>query len=499
MTVPGPGPATDADADADAAERRLLLRVLSTLIREDVLGWRTRGTLEHRPDGLWLRLAAADGRAFLLPVCEDGFQSEFAARSPLLRVEPDGRELTTGQDVLSTLTALAEPADQGGFTAFAAEYNDALAALRLHAATHDQVMALLVSRHGADCARWQGPAASLAFDALAARVGHPLYPTDAARTGVPSDRLLGYAPEFAPRFALRWLAVPRESATVQGFDIDGYPGTYWPRPSDLGLAGLDATHLTLPVHPLTADGPLRDVLAETGLQTGAVLADRPLLEVAPTLSMRTVALTAYPCTHLKMPLATSTLGLRNRRTIKPGTLEDGAAAQRLLAAVMAREPRFRGRILHMDEACYAQAGNEYLAVLVRRHPTGLEGTTVLPLAALLAPAPDGRMVIEHLADRWFAGDLLLIFQAILSLLLDWHVTLFGYGIALESHQQNISLLIDEAGHAPGGPARIRLLYKDEDSPRINRIRLRAAFGPDGRSLVRSRQRAGRERSRCGRP
>jgi siderophore synthetase component len=511
------------------AEQALLLDVLSALLREDVLGLRTRSTLVRRPDGEWLRLpitraagvtgaagftgatgvtgvagvtgtaggdgaaevamtaeagGGADTAALLLPVTADGFQCVHAARLPLLRIEPgggpgegdpSGQDLTTGEDVLAALRALAPIEDRAGFAAFADEYRDALTALRLRDATRAGTMARLAARHGADPAAWTGLTGALAYDTLAARTGHPVHPTSAARSGLTAAQLRSYAPEFAPRFALRWLALPRDAVTVHGPDADLGLGGLRPTPSALGLPrALDASHVTLPVHPLTAHGPLRDALRATGLDARCHLAERPFLDVAPTLSTRTVAVLAEPGTHLKLPLATSTLGLLNRRTIKPGSLIDGAAGQRLLAAVTAREPRFRDSVPHADETRFAHAGHELLAVLVRRHPPGLDGVTVLPMAALLAAAPDGRLVLDHLADRHYGGEPLALLTELLTLLLDWQTTLFGYGIALESHQQNISLLLDRAA----GRTRLRLLLKDDDGLRVNRVRLRAALGPD---------------------
>lgn len=466
----------------DAVETALLLRVLSTLLREDVCGLRTRSTAEDRPDGRWLRLSAT-GRCpedLLLPVRDDGFQCEYAARLPLLRAEPPasggrgrpGRELRGGAEALAALAGFAAPEDAPGFAAFAAEYDDALASLRLQAATREETHERLTARHGPAPARWQGLAAALAFDSLAARRGHPLHPTGAARTGLTADQLLGHAPEFAPSFPLRWLLVPRARVTVHPAG-DGPLTGFWPVPSDLGHAGLDGGHVALPVHPLTAAGPLRELLRAAGPAGGAVLAERPFLTAEPTLSTRTVALSDHPGVHLKLPLATSTLGLLNRRTIKPGTLVDGAAGQRVLEAVVAREPRFRSRVLHCDETRWMHAGHELLAVLVRRHPAGLDSCTVLPLAALPAPAPDGRPVADHLAGRYTGGDPVALLDAVLTLLLDWQVTLFGYGIALESHQQNVSLVLDEHG----GATRVRLLFKDDDGLRLHRHRLAAALGP----------------------
>jgi siderophore synthetase component len=611
MTPTGrPARAAVPPGAVDAVERGLLLRVLSTFLREDVCGLRTRARVEDRPDGRWLRLSGGQGNGqeqddLLLPVESDGFQCEYAARLPVIRVEPPrelgefdgtveppapdavrppaaaerdstapeltappsarrettgrgpagqesaggeparcgaeptgprppgpeptgpepgrpgpagpqpnrtgpgnlnltasqpggpepatrdrarpgspgsgatgagshGREVSQGEEILRLIGEFGAAEDAAGFDAFVGEYRDALAALRLQGDTRDETMARLRGRFGDDPAGWRGADASLAFDTLAARLGHPLYPTSAARPGVSSGQLLRYVCEFAPTFALRWLAVPRDALTVSGTG-PGEPLTgFWPTPGELGLGELDRTHIALPVHPLTVGEPLREALRAAGLAQRAVLAERAFLEAVPTLSTRTVALPEHPGIHLKLPLATATLGRLNRRTIKPGTLVDGAAAQRLLEAVTAREPRFQGLVLHCDETRWAHAGHELLAVLVRRQPTLPADCTVLPLAALLAAAPDGRLVVDHLADRHAGGDPVALLDAVLTPLLNWQATLFGYGIALESHQQNISLLLDQDD---AGATRVRLLFKDDDGLRINRHRLAAALGP----------------------
>ncbi|MCX5374977.1 IucA/IucC family protein [Streptomyces sp. NBC_00091] len=465
--------ATATAAHADTTEAELLLRVLGALLREDVVGLRTRTTTVDRPDGRWLRLPSGDGDALLLPVAEDGYQSVYAARLPLLARESDGHPLTTHAEVLDALGALADPADRGGFDAFAEECRQTLATMRLHADTADEVAAGLTSEGGADPADWTGLAGGLAYDTLAARLDHPVYPTARGRSGLDEDQLRAHAPEFHPHFPLRWIAVPREDLTVAGGPA-ALPAL-WPTPADLGLPGLDGTHLALPVHPLTVGAPLREALSAAGLDGRAVLAERPYLDVVPTLSMRTVAVTDDPTLHIKVPMATATLGLRNRRIIRPGFLADGVAGQRLLETVIAREPRFRDTVLHADETVYAHAGHELLAALCRRYPAGLDDAVVTPLAALLAEAPGGRLLIDHLADRFYGGDPIALLDAYLRLLLDWQTTLFGYGIALESHQQNISLVLD---HGPDGHTRMRLLLKDDDSPRVNPARVRATLGDD---------------------
>ncbi|MEU5401566.1 IucA/IucC family protein [Streptomyces sp. NPDC005963] len=451
-----------------------MLQVLSTLLREDVAGLRSRTTTVNGPDGSWLRLASATQGALLLPVQRSatGYQSRIEARLPLLRREEDGRELTRADDILAALAAHADPRDRAGFAAFATEVRQAEQARQLHTTSQEEIGAALVTRYGPRPAtQWRGPVAALAFDTLAARLDHPVYPTGRGRAHLTETDLRRYAPEFHPRFPLRWVALPREAVTTHGTLPDVFP-----TPSAVGLSEeKDRTHICLPLHPLTVGEPLNRALHSLGLGDRAALAPAAWLEAVPTLSMRTVALADTPDIHLKLPLATATLGRLNRRTIKPGTLIDGVAGQRLLEEVIEREPRFRHTILHTDEKQFAHAGHELVAVLVRRLPAPLDDTAVVPLAALLAPAPGGGLVIKDLADHFYRGDPLALLDALLTLLFDWQTTLLGYGIALESHQQNVSLLLD----APYGRTRLRLLFKDNDGPRIHTARLRATLGQDG--------------------
>ncbi|MFI6500712.1 IucA/IucC family protein [Nonomuraea typhae] len=287
--------------------------------------------------------------------------------------------------VLGTLAEIADPADADGVTAFAGECAAALAAGELHAAHAERVLAA-------------GPS----YETLAAFVEHPVYPTSRARVGMGAADLLAYAPEFGPAFALRWVAVP------------GYDEPF-------------------PVHPLT--------LAEALKADGVREVEGPETIVRPTLSMRTVELDAR--THLKLPLPISTLGVRNRRSIKPGTLRDGALAELLVRELADPD------ILVADEQSWAHAGHEYLAWMIRRLPAG----TIVPVAALTAPT-----VLSGLGD---------VIPEYLRILLRWNVRLFvRHGVALEAHQQNLALVFTASG--------MKLLVKDNDGLLASPSRLRAA-------------------------
>ncbi|KAB8183312.1 siderophore biosynthesis protein [Nonomuraea phyllanthi] len=372
-------------------EPYLAARVLDALLREDYGGLSSR--ISRTRDGVGLVLA--DGRwVRLAPGVL--FQDFVVAEDERLGLE----------QVLETLAEIADPADAEGVAAFFEECLAALAAMELHDAHAAEVLA-------------RGPS----YEALAAFVDHPVYPTSRARVGLSEAELLAYAPEFAPTFELRWAAVPRR-ALAPGSTPDAAP---W-------QAGGD--EVLFPVHPLTVD--------EVRKIDGVRLLDEPRVSVRPTLSMRTVELD--PRTHLKLPLPISTLGLRNRRSIKPGTLGDGARAELLL-----RELADPG-VLLADEQVHAHAGHEYLAWMVRRLPEG----RIVPVAALAAPG-----VLGELGGP---GD---VVPAYLRLLLRWNVRLFvRYGVALEAHQQNLALVFRDDG--------LRLLVKDNDGLLASPSRLAAA-------------------------
>ncbi|MEU7864091.1 IucA/IucC family protein [Nonomuraea sp. NPDC049141] len=371
-------------------EAYLASRVLDALLREDYGGLSAR--VARSRDGVELELAGGR-RVRLVP----GLLFQDFVVGP-------GERLGLAE-VLGTLAEVADPADAQGVAAFAEECAQALAALELHDAHRAEVLG-------------RGPS----YESLAAFVDHPVYPTSRARLGVPAAALPAYAPEFAPSFELRWAAVPRGLLA---------PGSAVRPPH--AAHEVEPDEALFPVHPLAVD--------EVRKIDGVRLFDEPWLTVRPTLSMRTVELDAR--THLKLPLPTSTLGARNRRSIKPGTLHDGALAELLLRRLADPD------VLIADEQTYAHAGHEYLAWMVRRLPEG----RVVPVAALNAPG-----VLQEVGD---------VLPGYLRLLLRWNVRLFvRYGVALEAHQQNLSLVFRDG--------RMKLLVKDNDGLLASPSRLAAA-------------------------
>ncbi|WP_405141512.1 siderophore biosynthesis protein [Sphaerisporangium sp. NBC_01403] len=412
----------------DTAESYLAARVLDALLREDYGGLAVRMT--RTKDGVQLvlptgrRVRLSPGRLY----------QDFVVA---------GDESLTLDEVLGTLAGIADPADAGGVAAFTEECRAALRAYELHDAHRAQVLTRLHHEPALPSTGSAGVGAcsTVAYETLGAFADHPVYPTSRSRLGLSDAEVTAYAPEFAPSFALRWAAVPIERVTRSG-DLP----PWWP-------AAADPSYVPFPVHPLTLHA-VRDI-------PGVVVHDEPYLVVRPTLSMRTVEVDAR--THLKLPLATSTLGARNRRSIRPGTLGDGARAERLLREVLLREPDLD--VLLADEQTYAHAGHEHLGWMVRRLPPG----EIVSVAALLAPSParPGSRVLDALAGRHCEGNVGALLAGYLRVLFAWNVRLFvTYGVALEAHQQNLSLVF--------GDGTTRLLVKDNDGLLASPDRLLAA-------------------------
>jgi len=431
------------------------------------MGLRTGATSLWRPDlddGAWLHVPTPDGAGLLVPVSRHALLADHGVRDAVVRRADTLAPLTDVDELLALLAPADDPQACAGIAALRLECADALAAEELAAEARPELLRRL---GGAVLA--PGLRGALALDALAASRRHPLYPTSAARTGLTQADLLGHAPETAPCFPLRWAALPLGALTCAGTLPPG-----WPTCADVGLSpSYDDTHLAMPVHPLTAAGPLPEVIDGAGLAIGAVLAPHALLDVIPTLSMRTVALAGRLDLHVKLPLATSTLGRLNRRTLSLGSLLDGAATQRLLEELVCADPALRGRMLHADESTFVHAGSDLLGAMVRRWPAGLAQARVIPVAALPVRLGDGRTVAQQVADASFDGDLTALVAQYLRLLVELHVRLWlVHGVALEAHQQNTALVVDKVTGTP----RLRLLLKDNDGPRLDREVLAASRG-----------------------
>lgn len=457
----------------DDHDRYICLRVLDTLLREDVRQCVTLGEVmarESMPGSLawhataharWLRIGHLSDDCLWVPVTPTHFMQRWRSAGLPVIVQHGARVrlLYTMEDILAAFARGMSKSDAALYAAFVQECATAV--------QHRDICEQERRRWFAE-ASWNADAPwheqLLHFDRLGAFLDHPFYPTARAKLGFDTEALAAYGPEFQRNFTLCWMAVPRHLYQSSLPEQTEWP-KIWPVMSDVGLPeSLAETHALVPVHPFVWAHHLDEFLQQQGLNQIVIRAPKAYLTVRPTLSVRTVVLEQLPEWHLKLPLTIRTLGAKNIRTIKPSTIHDGHAVQTLLAELVRDEPLLHGRVLLTYEACGAHVQQQaFLGYILRRYPVeALQQAVPVLVAALLAETPEGDLVAQQLAQRFYNGDLAALLNDYLDLTLQLHLRLWlRYGIALESNQQNSVLVLSR--QAP----RLRLLLKDNDAARIH--------------------------------
>lgn len=461
-------------AEAQEDDRHYIcLRVLDTLLREDVRQCVSRGEIIAREamppmllqqaigHAIWLRIGHLAEECLWLPVASTHFMQRWrCAGLPLITQQGTRiRLLETVEEILAVFAQGAPEHDATLYAAFAQEC--AVAVEHKEIAEQERLRWFIVTIWNAEAA-WHEQL--LHFDRLGAFLDHPFYPTARAKLGFDAEALAAYSPEFQSPFKLRWVAVPKNLHHPSLLEQAGWP-EIWPRMADVGLPeALADSHALVPVHPFVWIHHLDGFLHQHGLRECVIRAPQSYLAVRPTLSVRTVVPEQAPQWHIKLPLTMRTLGAKNIRTIKPSTIHDGHAVQTVLGEVIDCEPLLRDQVLLTYEACGAHVQQQsFLGYILRRYPEeALQDSIPVPVAALLAETPEGRLVAERLAAHFYHGDLDAFLNDYLDLTLQLHLRLWlRYGIALESNQQNSVLVLSK--HAP----RLRLLLKDNDAARIH--------------------------------
>lgn len=308
------------------------------------------------------------------------------------------------------------------------------------------------------------PRRDLDFTALEGAIdeGHPYHPSYRALSGFVQEDRRRFGQGAAP-FRLVWLFARRERLRLSG--DAARPGFLR---QALGEAGWrEARHIlarrgepiaawsALPVHPFGWPTLSRAYAADIArgelvpLDTG----DR----YVPSQSIRTLLDVDRPAaSNIKLPLDITNTSVQ--RTLPPYSVVSAPHVSNFLARIVANDPAFAARlplaILPEHAAVVLDrdaAGAELRGAIWRRSvPTLIgEGERAVPFTALALLESDGRPFIEpfvarHGVSAWIDR---LIAVAVLPV---WHL-LVAHGIALESHAQNLVLVLRD-----GWPVRIVL-------------------------------------------
>jgi siderophore synthetase component len=323
--------------------------------------------------------------------------------------------------------------------------------------------------------------AAVLLDQWGSLEGHPFYPTWKSKPDLNAEQVAALSPEFNAKVSVRIAALRKDMAYVESMPhvqsvhawfAANFPQVwrYWK--ASLNASGFDeADWLPLPIHAWHLEHFVsREYAAQ--IEEGVLILDGPDIETWPTMSFRTMMpRLPGPSPFIKLPVA---LWLTSeQRSLQAKSIHMGPRISTVIQRILADEQGFDGTLeifpeelaFHYRHAVQREdRPGRFLSVAFRASKAAFEradGLLPVTVAALLTNAPTGdRPLVAELiemhgaqpatqadVETWFREYARVVTYPVIGIYL-------LYGIALEAHQQNTSVLID----ADGRPQ--RLLIRD---------------------------------------
>ncbi|MDG0022974.1 IucA/IucC family protein [Trinickia sp. Y13] len=323
--------------------------------------------------------------------------------------------------------------------------------------------------------------AAVLLDQWGALEGHPFYPTWKSKPDLDPTQVAALSPEFNAKVPVRIAALRADMAYVERMPHIESAHTWfawnfpqlWVRWRDsLNEKGLDeSAWLPLPIHAWHLE---HFVSAEYAAEIaeGILILEGPDVETWPTMSFRTMMpRLPGPVPFIKLPVA---LWLTSeQRSLQAKSIHMGPRISTVIQRILADEKGFDGTLeifpeelaFHYKHAVRQEdRAGRHLSVAFRASKEAFErndGLLPITVAALLTGSPvDDRPLVTELIEKqggapatqaiveaWFRAYARVVTHPVLGIYL-------LYGIALEAHQQNTSVLF-----APDGMPK-RLLIRD---------------------------------------
>lgn len=313
--------------------------------------------------------------------------------------------------------------------------------------------------------------AAVLLDQWGALEGHPFYPTWKSKPELSATEVAALSPEFNARVGVRIAALRADMAYIERMPhVDSYHDWFaaqfpqlWVRWKDgLEARGLDARQwLPLPIHAWHLEHFVRDEYAAE-IEEGVLILEGPDIVTMPTMSFRTMMpRLPGPVPFIKLPVA---LWLTSeQRSLQAKSIHMGPRVSAVLQQILVDENGFDQTLEIFPEEVafhYKHAVRQddrpgrYLSVAYRASKAAFErmdGLLPITVAALLtrSPARDRPLItelIEHdgapaeaqAVEAWFRQYARVVTHPVVGIYL-------LYGIALEAHQQNSSVLFAADG------------------------------------------------------
>lgn len=464
------------------AQRNALRRIVRCLFAEKIID---RDALIFAPEGrgVWLPLWSRHALLFFSDL-EAAPANTFINRGTLTLIESNGTRVAVESpaqliDLLRPYFDFA-PSEEGvaGLKADIANSieNDALARIYRDVWDADLRTRIDVADAGgfAGYLRKQMSVrdAAVLLDQWGSLEGHPFYPTWKSKPDLDATQVAALSPEFNAKVALRVAALRSDMAyvermphveSVHDWFATNFP-QLWARWKDgLNERGLDErAWLPLPIHAWHLEHFVcKEYAAE--IEEGVLILDGPDLETWPTMSFRTMMpRLPGPVPFIKLPVA---LWLTSeQRSLQAKSIHMGPRISTVIQRILADEKGFNGTLeifpeelaLHYRHAVRKEdRPGRYLSVAYRASKDAFErsdGLLPITVAALLTASPaDGRALVTELIEKrdgapatdetvaaWFRQYARVVTHPVIGIYL-------LYGIALEAHQQNTSVLFGADG------------------------------------------------------
>lgn len=314
--------------------------------------------------------------------------------------------------------------------------------------------------------------AAMLLEQWGALEGHPFYPTWKTKPGLSAGEVARLSPEFGPTVAVRIAALRADMAYMERMphvhSYHDYFATRFPQAWQAWKRGLEAGRmdaaqwLPLPIHGWQLEHVVQREFARE-IEEGLLIVDGPDIETMPTMSFRTMLPTAPAAPFVKLPIA---LWLTSeQRSLQAKSIHMGPRISGVIKRILAAEGGFDGTLdifaeevgVHYRHAVTQEdAPGRHLSVVFRESARLFErrdGLLPVPVAALFADSPaTGRPLVTELIERdghrapactveaFFRRHARVVVRPVIAIYLI-------YGIGLEAHQQNASVLFDAKGDA----------------------------------------------------
>ncbi len=470
-----------------SAEHNALRRVIRCLFAERIID---KDRLVFAPEGrsAWLPLWQSHSQLFFSDL-EVAPANTFVNRGTLTVVESGGTrvDVRSAAQLIDLLRPYFDfaPSDEGvaGLKRDIANSieNDVLARVYRDAWDADLRTRIELAEAGgfADYLRKQLSVrdAAVLLDQWGSLEGHPFYPTWKSKPDLAPPQVAALSPEFNAVVIVRIAALRSDMAHIERMPHvenyhDWFSGNFpqlWARwKTGLNDSGLDErAWLPLPIHAWHLEHFVSEQYADL-IEEGALILDGPEIETWPTMSFRTMMpRLPGPVPFIKLPVA---LWLTSeQRSLQAKSIHMGPRISAVIERILADENGFDRKLavfpeevaLHFKHAVHQDdRPGRYLSVAYRASREAFErsdGLLPITVAALLTSTPSsGRALVTELiearkgerataeaVETWFRQYAHVVTHPVIGIYL-------LYGIALEAHQQNTSVLFG----ADGMPASI---------------------------------------------